>query len=239
MGTFQLKRSQAVLTPREAMNIINSTKNFRDRCIIKCLYYGGMRVQEVDPEHLTVGDLDFERRVIHVRKSKFGRTRTIPFLDSNFMTDLRQFAMGRRLTDSVFDVKRRMIQIIVQKAAEAANITHPFSGATHVSPHLFRHYLPFRTMSSSRRALTKLGQFKGQRAKPRLSPNIVGCRLQTVQEREDSVAGSIPAGLCIRRGCPRKCFLFHGECRLEVNLCGFHAFVTEPQRDYRAVDACL
>jgi integrase len=44
----QLKRSEPTLTPREAVNIINSTRNFRDRCIGKCLYYAGMRVQEVD-----------------------------------------------------------------------------------------------------------------------------------------------------------------------------------------------
>jgi len=43
----QLKRSEATLTPREANNIINSTRNYRDRCILKCLYYGGLRVQEV------------------------------------------------------------------------------------------------------------------------------------------------------------------------------------------------
>jgi site-specific recombinase XerD len=39
----------------------------------------------------------------------------------------------------VFDVKRRMIQHIVCKAGEAADITNPYSGAKHISPHLFRH----------------------------------------------------------------------------------------------------
>ena len=78
-----MKRSEATLTPREARNIIHSTKTFEHRCLIKCLYSGGMRVQEVDKEHLFVEDLDFERNVIHVRKSKFDKTRTVPFIDPN------------------------------------------------------------------------------------------------------------------------------------------------------------
>src|SRR5712671_2428025 len=103
MESHQLKRSEATLTPREASNTINSTKNFRDRCIIKCLYFGGMRVQEIDKEHFLVEDLDFQRRVIHVRKSKFGKTRTVPFIDSHFMTDLRQLTQGYKPSDRVFD----------------------------------------------------------------------------------------------------------------------------------------
>jgi integrase/recombinase XerD len=143
------------LTPHEASNIIHSTKTFRDRCIIECLYFAGLRVQEVSgPEkrkardgrgvvevggHFYVEDLDFARNVIHVRKSKFGKTRTVPFIDANFKADMRQLVRGRKPGELVFDVKRRMIQHIVQNAAEAAGITNPYSGARHVSPHPFRH----------------------------------------------------------------------------------------------------
>jgi integrase len=112
-----------------------------------------MRVQEVSgPErlkrkgrmvevggHLLPEDFDFERNVIHVRKSKFGKSRTIPFIDANFRADMRQLTRTLKRGEPVFDVKRRMIQIIVQKAAEAAGITNPYSGAKHVHPHLFRH----------------------------------------------------------------------------------------------------
>jgi len=45
----------------------------------------------------------------------------------------------------VFDVKRRMIQHIVQHAAEAAGITNPYSGAKHVSPHVFRNASAYYT----------------------------------------------------------------------------------------------
>lgn len=41
------------------------------------------------------------------------------------------------------------------------------------------------------------------------------------------------------RGCLRECFLLHGKRGLEINLCRFDTFVAEPQRDDRAIDACL
>lgn len=103
------------------------------------MYFGGLRVQEVDKEHLFVEDLDFERNVIHVNDSKFGKSRTVPFIDANFKADLRQLVRGRHPREPVFNVHRRMIQHIVQKAAEEAGITNPYRGARHVSPHVVRH----------------------------------------------------------------------------------------------------
>ena len=168
MDSHQLKRSEATLTPREASNIINSTKNFRDRCIIKCLYYGGLRVQEV--VNLEVADLDFQRRVMQIRKSKFGKTRTVPFIDSNFMTDLRQLTQGFKPHDPIFPVKRRMIQHIAHKAGEAAGITNPYSGARHVSPHLFRHSIA-RHLKSGGYAAELSRSSSGTRAsRPRWTP---------------------------------------------------------------------
>lgn len=142
----QLKRSEATLSNREAVNIINSTKSFRDRSIIKCLYYLGLRVSEV--ASLEVGDIDFSRKVVHIKRSKFGKTRTVPFIDNNFLTDLRQLSNSMRSTDLLFPVKRRMIQHIVMKAGETANITHPFTEAKHISPHLFRHSIARHLKSS-------------------------------------------------------------------------------------------
>jgi integrase len=158
MESHQLKRSEATLTSREAVNIINSTRNYRDRCIIKCLYYGGLRVQEV--VNLEAGDLDFQRRVMHIRKSKFGKTRTVPFIDANFLTDLRQLTQGYKATDPVFPIKRRMVQHIVRKAGEVAGITHPYTGARHVSPHLFRHSIA-RHLKSAGYAAEFIQKFLG------------------------------------------------------------------------------
>ena len=74
---------------------------------------------------------------------------------------------------------------------------------------------------------------------PGKSPDIVLCLLQTVQEGEELVAGFIATRRSLRRGYLGKCFLLHGKCRFEINLCGFNMFVTEPQCDHRTIDACL
>ena len=71
------------------------------------------------------------------------------------------------------------------------------------------------------------------------SPDIVLCSLQTVQEGEESVAGFVATRRSIRRGWLGECFLLHGKCRFEINLCRFNMFVTQPQGDHRTVDACL
>ena len=71
----------------------------------------------------------------------------------------------------------------------------------------------------------------------RTSLDIVFCRLQTIQEGEESVARFESSRLSTGRGGFRKCSLFHGKRRFEINLRSFNAFVTEPQCDHRAVDA--
>src|SRR5205823_4802089 len=141
------------------------------------------------------------------------------------------FPAGRWHTDTEHPITTKVVWYACRQAAKRAGIQKQ------LHPHTLRHYLPFRTMSSSRRALTKLGRnSKRDPQSPWRSPDIVGYRLQTVQEREKSVARFVPAGFCVRRGCPRQRFFLHGKCCLEINLCGLNTFVAEPQRDHRAVN---
>ena len=60
-------------------------------------------------------------------------------------------------------VKRRMIQMIVQKAAEAAGITNPYSGAKHISPHVFRHSIA-RHLKSAGYAAEFIQKFLGHQS---------------------------------------------------------------------------
>ena len=53
------------------------------------------------------------------------------------------------------------VRFKLKQYVTAAREKMPSLGAERVSPHTFRHYLPFRTMSSSRRALMKLGRIQG------------------------------------------------------------------------------
>jgi integrase/recombinase XerD len=132
----QHKKSEYVLTQREATNLVNSGKTFEHRCILGCLYYGGMRVSEV--ENLEVQHIDFARNVIHIIESKRGKSRTIPFIEASFKADVKHF-VGKRTKDKVFPQKKRMLQLIVQRTAESVGLSHPDPTAKHVNAHILRH----------------------------------------------------------------------------------------------------
>lgn len=132
----QHKKSEYVLNVREVENLINSAKTFEHRCILKCLYYGGMRVSEV--ANLEVQHIDFNRNVIHILESKRGKSRTIPFIDASFKADMLHI-VGKRTKDKVFPQKKRMLQLIVQRTAELVGLSHPDPTAKHINAHLLRH----------------------------------------------------------------------------------------------------
>lgn len=215
----------------------------RDQVMFTTLYNTGGRVSEITG--LRVSDVILEGTAAVRIHGKGRKERTVPLwrttagairkwlkrTDGKPDQPLFSAWSGARLTRSAVTAR---LQLAVQRAAKDS----PQLGKRRISPHTFRHYLPFRTMSSSRRALTKLGRNTSRDAQlPGRSPDIVGCRLQTVQEREESVARFVPAGFCVRRGCPCKRFFLHGKCCLEINLCGLDTFVAEPQRDHRAVNS--
>lgn len=132
----QQKNSEFTLTEQEVQNLINATVNFEHRMILKCLYYAGMRVFEVAA--LKVEDLDFERRRIHIKQGKGGKSGIVPFIDSGFMADMRHY-IGKRRDGNVFTIKKRWMQEIVRIAGERAAITHPNPFMKHVNAHLLRH----------------------------------------------------------------------------------------------------
>ena len=91
------------------------------------------------------------------------------------------------LNDKWF-IGQRQVQKVVQRVAERARISQE------VTPHVLRHYLPFRTMSRSGESLCGFGSEIADRVVPstRASRDIVLCRLRAVQEGEESVAESVP-----------------------------------------------
>jgi len=153
----QHKKSEYTLNPNEVTHLINSSKTFRDRLVLKCLYFGGMRVGEV--ERLEVQDLDFDRNVIHIRNSKNGKTRTIPFIDPTFKADLKHF-IGNQTKDSVFHIGKRMMQHIVSNTATKNNITNPDPTAKKINCHLLRHSIA-RHLKSAGYPLEWIQKFLG------------------------------------------------------------------------------
>ena len=137
----QHKAGEFTLSEQEIKIIIHSTNSFRDRTIIKALYYAGMRRQEVT--ELDVKDIDFERQRMNII-GKFDKYRTIPFFGFELMGDLKHL-IGKKTDGKVFcktngeKLSTRMINKLVEKAGKRANLEHPNSNMKHINPHLFRH----------------------------------------------------------------------------------------------------
>jgi hypothetical protein len=75
----QLQASAYHLKPPEIRKLIIAAPNFRDRCVIKTLYWLGLRRQEL--VNLDVRDLDFGRKRVTVRQGKGSKTRIVPMID--------------------------------------------------------------------------------------------------------------------------------------------------------------
>ena len=68
-----------------------SVQSFRDRCLLKTLFWAGLRREEVT--RLDVRDIDFERKRIKVN-GKGGKVRTVPIIDEEFLSDLKHWIEG-------------------------------------------------------------------------------------------------------------------------------------------------
>ncbi len=82
----QMASSAYHLKPAEIRKLFIAAPNFRDRCILKSLYWLGLRRQELID--LDVRDIDFDRKRVQVREGKGGKTRIIPIIDEEFLSDL-------------------------------------------------------------------------------------------------------------------------------------------------------
>lgn len=87
------------LKPADIRKLIIAASNFRDRCIIKTLYWLGLRRQEL--VNLDVRDIDFGRKRITVRQGKGGKTRIVPMIDDEYIGDLKHL-IGTRKEGPVF-----------------------------------------------------------------------------------------------------------------------------------------
>jgi len=193
-----------VLSQDEVARLIDSALTPLHRAVLMTLYATGLRRAELT--RLKVTDIDTERMVIHVLGGKGRKDRDV-MLSPKLLDELRQywrglkhkprtwlFAGGRWHSHTEQPMTDKVVWYACEQAAKRAGIDKP------VHPHTLRHYLPFRIMSRGERALTKSGRTSARALQSPWPPHdIVRCRLQTVQEREDSVAGSISAGLGTRR----------------------------------------
>ncbi len=138
----QIAASANHLKPAESRKLFIAAPNFRDRCILKSLYWLGLRRQELID--LDVRDIDFDRKRVKVREGKGAKTRIVPIIDEEFLSDLVHH-IGHRKEGPVFlsnqdkALSPRMVNYIVEDTGERADVDNPNPRLQHLNPHIFRH----------------------------------------------------------------------------------------------------
>jgi len=137
----QHTHSEYTLKPKEISKIIYSTVSFRDRCILKSLYYLGLRREETTL--IDIRDIDFERKRVLVH-GKGHKVRVVPVIDNDLLSDFK-YLIGTRKSGPVFPgpagskLTPRAINYIVGKAGKKADIENPNPALKKINPHIFRH----------------------------------------------------------------------------------------------------
>jgi integrase/recombinase XerD len=133
------RKSPTYLTEGEASRLIEACRDIKERAIISTLLYSGLRVSELCALDRT--DIDFDDKVIHVRKGK-GNTDEYVTVDSEALETVRTLLIEREDAKPFLFANRRGqrytrkgIALIVRACAQRAGISK------HVTPHVLRHTL--------------------------------------------------------------------------------------------------
>jgi len=138
----QMASSAYHLKPAEVRKLFIAAPNFRDRCILKSLYWLGLRRQELID--LDIRDIDFDRKRVQVRAGKGDKTRIIPIIDEEFLSDLMHHSGGRTegplfISNQDKSLSPRIVNHIVEQIGVRAGIDNPNPRLAHLNPHIFRH----------------------------------------------------------------------------------------------------
>jgi site-specific recombinase XerD len=105
-----IEKRRSILTEEEMNAFLDGIEpdtdlGLRDRALFELLYSSGLRVSEA--AKLTVGDIDFNSRMILIRESKWGKDRIVP-VNEAASAFLKQLLAGReeRKEERVFGVVR-------------------------------------------------------------------------------------------------------------------------------------
>jgi len=69
-----------ILNRQELKELFAAPTLLKQRIVLTLIYSAGLRGQEVI--NLKISDIDFERKTIHIRQSKYKKDRVVPLADS-------------------------------------------------------------------------------------------------------------------------------------------------------------
>ena len=162
-STHQLAASAYHLKPADLRKLLLTASNFRDRCLIKTLWWLGVRRSELI--NLDVRDVDVARKRVTIQKGKGGKTRVIPIINDEYLSDLL-LLIGSRKTGPIFLSNRhrgmapRSVNHIVATLGAQAGVANPNPRLSHLNPHLFRHSIA-RFLKSKRFSAEWIQNFLG------------------------------------------------------------------------------
>jgi integrase len=162
-STHQLAASAYHLKPSDVRKLLLTASNFRDRCLIKTLWWLGVRRSELI--NLDVRDVDVARKRVTIQKGKGGKTRVIPIINDEYLSDLL-LLIGSRKTGPIFLSNRhrgmapRSVNHIVATLGAQAGVANPNPRLSHLNPHLFRHSIA-RFLKSKRFSAEWIQNFLG------------------------------------------------------------------------------
>lgn len=124
------KKLPVVLSHEEAKKIVATPSNLKHYCLLALAYGSGLRVSEA--VSLKIGDLDFERRVVHLKDGK-GRKDRLTLLPEVLILDLKNLTAGRGAGEYLFPSERggrlsaRTAQLVFYQAVKKTGITKAVS----------------------------------------------------------------------------------------------------------------
>jgi len=130
------KRLPKFITYDELNKLLENAENYRDKLIIKFLFYTGVRVSELTK--IKKNDIIFEEGFVKVY-GKGGKERIVP-VPKDLLNELKDY-VNKINTENIFPLSSRQAERIIKNIAKKAGISKK------VTPHVLRHSLATTLLS--------------------------------------------------------------------------------------------
>jgi len=130
------KRLPKFITYDELNKLLENAENYRDKLIIKFLFYTGVRVSELIK--IKKNDIIFEDGFVKVY-GKGGKERIVP-IPKELLNELKNY-INKINTENIFPLSSRQVERIIKYIAKKAGISKK------VTPHVLRHSLATTLLS--------------------------------------------------------------------------------------------